>query len=60
MMPASSKGEEDEAASKSRFARPLPPTHIQKVGTRLELEVEAKADGGPVRAEFNYSSTLSA
>ena len=54
-MPESSgsrDGEEAEGGggSSSRFARLLPPTHIQKVGTRLELEVEAKqnADGGEV------------
>ena len=51
-MPESSGSREDEGggSSSSRFARLLPPTHIQKVGTRLELEVEAKQqsseDGG--------------
>ena len=42
-MPESS-GEADGGRADSRFARLLPPTHIQKVGTRLELEVEAKQD----------------
>ena len=56
-MPESSGSQEGEGGSggggSSRFARLLPPTHIQKVGTRLELEVEARqntadGDGGPV------------
>ena len=51
-MPESSgsrEGQDGGGGSSSRFARLLPPTHIQKVGTRLELEVEARqndADGG--------------
>ena len=49
-MPGSSGSQEGKDGNgeggSSRFARLLPPTHIQKVGTRLELEVEAKADGG--------------
>ena len=51
-MPESSgsrEGQDGGVGSSSRFARLLPPTHIQKVGTRLELEVEARqkdADGG--------------
>ena len=46
-MPESSGSREGDGGgggSNSRFARLLPPTHIQKVGTRLELEVEAKQD----------------
>ena len=47
-MPESS-GEADGGRADSRFARLLPPTHIQKVGTRLELEVEARDNiDGPV------------
>ena len=30
-----------EQGAASLFARPLPPTHIQKVGTKLEFEVVA-------------------
>ena len=46
-MPESSGSREGDGGGgggSSRFARLLPPTHIQKVGTRLELEVEAKQD----------------
>jgi hypothetical protein len=45
-MPASSgSGTGDIPAVDSRFSKWLPPTHIQKVGTRLELEVQAKEEG---------------
>ena len=50
-MPESSGEADGGGRADSRFARLLPPTHIQKVGTRLELEVEARDNiDGPVSA----------
>ncbi len=35
-----------------KFARHLPPTHIQKVGTTLDLEVVAEESKSPVRDQL--------